>query len=286
MSRLLHLKNIDSLTDGYRGVLELSSYFNPLASNELHDLAPAGNGEPVLVMPGFGGGDSSTILLRRYLKDRGYRPYGWNYHVNLGPNQKTIEHIDQRLDQIHHENNGHKVALIGHSLGGVYARIWANKTPGQVSRVITLGSPVNHSDETSTLPIVRHVFQRLNPDVDIEELSEMCKVSPDIPTTSIYTRYDGVVHWRTSIDDDIPENARVDYVEVSNSGKGPRNLFNVYKRSSHVGLGVANPVAFFVIADRMAQDPKNWRPFSPERHPAVRSYFPDVPTHLQAGLRV
>ena len=37
---------------------------------------PRGQGAPVLVLPGFGAGDSSTILLRAYLRLLGYRVRG------------------------------------------------------------------------------------------------------------------------------------------------------------------------------------------------------------------
>ena len=35
--------------------------------------SPRGNGEPVICFPGFGGGDGSTLVLRRFLAALGYR---------------------------------------------------------------------------------------------------------------------------------------------------------------------------------------------------------------------
>ena len=47
-------------------------------------LVPHGDGHPVLVCPGFLGGDKSTIFLRQFLREKGYNVHGWNLGQNLG----------------------------------------------------------------------------------------------------------------------------------------------------------------------------------------------------------
>jgi hypothetical protein len=78
-----------------------------------------------------------------------------------------------------------------------------------------------------------------------------------VPSTSIYSRTDGVVRWQTCLDvaDDRHEN-----VEVI---------------ASHVGLGF-NPAALFVIADRLRQPEGQWRAF--RRHPVLCWTFPPAAT--------
>ena len=76
-----------------------------------------------------------------------------------------------------------------------------------------------------------------------------------MPSTSIYTRTDGIVHWSACID-----------------SPGPRRE-NIEVRSSHVGLGV-NPAAIVAISDRLAQPDGEWKPFKPNA--LVRSLYPKL----------
>ena len=46
---------------------------------------PSGDGHAVLVFPGLGASDISTLALRRFLKQQGYQAHGWNQGLNLGP---------------------------------------------------------------------------------------------------------------------------------------------------------------------------------------------------------
>jgi hypothetical protein len=76
---------------------------------------------------------------------------------------------------------------------------------------------------------------------------------PPVPSTSVYTRTDGVVHWRCSLEHPslTTENIRV--------------------HGSHCGLG-HNPMALWAIADRLAQPEDGWRPF--ERNAFRRFAYP------------
>ena len=53
---------------------ELGAFFGALP---LLSLAPAGDGHPVLVLPGLVASDVSTRALRTFLKTRGYAVCGW-----------------------------------------------------------------------------------------------------------------------------------------------------------------------------------------------------------------
>ena len=72
-----------------------------------------------------------------------------------------------------------------------------------------------------------------------------------VPTTAIYTKGDGIVPWRSCVDQ---PRARAENVRVI---------------GSHCGLG-HNPRALSVIADRLAQPMNEWVSFS-SRHRAVAS---------------
>ncbi|PZQ65961.1 MAG: alpha/beta hydrolase [Variovorax paradoxus] len=103
-------------------------------------LAPRGDGHPVLVLPGLVVSDISTRLLRRYLRGRGHDVHGWGLGNNFGPRPGVEAAMVARLQALH-DKEGRKVSLVGWSLGGVFARLLASRHPHLVRDVVTLGSP-------------------------------------------------------------------------------------------------------------------------------------------------
>ena len=76
----------------------------------------------------------------------------------------------------------------------------------------------------------------------------------DVPSTSIYSRSDGVVAWRASLQVEGPLAENVEVI------------------GSHLGLGVHAPV-LYAVADRLAQPVGGWKPFSSPW--ALRAMYPD-----------
>src|SRR3954467_7067054 len=99
-----------------------------LGALPLLNLAPRGDGHPVLVLPGLVASDTSTRPLRSFLRGRGYAVSGWKQGRNLG-----LRHGVQNamVDLVHELNDTHgrKVSLVGWSLGGLYARQLAKMMP-------------------------------------------------------------------------------------------------------------------------------------------------------------
>ena len=230
-----------ALTEFPRAVAEWASL--PLAS-PLLATAPRGDGHPVLVLPGFATTDSSTRVLRKFLKRLGYDAHTWDLGRNLG--HKAIgregEKLIARLRAIH-ETTGQKVSLVGWSLGGVMARLVAHKAPDAVRQVITLGSPFAGSPKSST---VWRAYEWLTGDrVDdariVRQLDDHA-APPPVPSTAIWSRADGIVAWQTCKE---RASATTDNIEV---------------RGSHCGLGV-NPSVLYAVADRLAQREGGWAPF-------------------------
>ena len=199
-----------------------------------------GDGRPVLVLPGFIGGDGSTRALRRLLRELGYHVHAWRLGRNWGPTDRIIDGLGERVRGLL-EQHGKPLTLIGHSLGGVYSREIARAAPDAVRQVITLGSPVRRPTGESTA--VGPLFQALSP-----VHSDRAK-SPDpqrimrpipVPLTAIITKTDGVVPWRICLPELGP---KVEVIEV---------------RGSHSGL-IHNPAAVAVIVDRLGRE--TWEPF-------------------------
>jgi len=199
---------------------------------------PPGDGHPVMVLPGLGASDISTAPLRAFLRDRGYAAHGWELGRNVGLRQGLTERKLQRLRDLR-RHHGRKVSLIGWSLGGVFAREIAKCLPDDVRLVITLGSPFKGTRATNA----RRLYELLAGH-SVEDAGEKFElhVPPSVPTTSIFSRSDGIVAWQCSVED---KRVHTESVEVW---------------ASHCGLG-HNPAAVYVIADRLAQPEGRWTHF-------------------------
>ena len=129
----------NSATEMHRAGLEYAALATtwPLIKDSL----PKGDGHPVIFFPGFLTSDIFTLPLQSRVEERGYKVYGWDNGFNLGFDEKTAQHLKKRLKDVFDANGGQKVTLVGHSLGGVYARELAREFPDMVRDVITLGTP-------------------------------------------------------------------------------------------------------------------------------------------------
>ena len=78
--------------------------------------APDGEGQPVLVFPGFFAADRSTATLRRFLNSKGFTAYAWEEGRNPGINFALLERLENRVLQLE-EDHGRTVSLVGWSLG-------------------------------------------------------------------------------------------------------------------------------------------------------------------------
>lgn len=204
--------------------------------------APRGDGHPVLVLPGFLAGDMSTEFLRRYLKSIGYDCYGWELGRNLGGLHSKRTALRDLLRRVY-EQTCAKVSLVGWSLGGIYAREMALEMPQMVRQVITLGSPFAGDARATN---VRELYEFISGE-SLEattdgELERVARRLP-VPTTSIYTRTDGIVNWRTCLNGDFD------------------NAENIEVYASHIGLGT-NPSALWAVADRLALDEGSFARFA------------------------
>src|SRR5947207_14281439 len=101
-----------------RAIHELGAFLGALP---LLSLAPRGDGQPALVLPGLVASDTSTRPLRSFLKNRGYAVSGWRQGRNLG----LRDGVQRAMVELVHEvtdTHRRKVSVVGWSLGGVYAR--------------------------------------------------------------------------------------------------------------------------------------------------------------------
>lgn len=222
-----------------------------LALWPLLQTAPRGDGHPVLVLPGLVASDSSTSLLRRYLKGRGYDVHGWGLGRNFGPRAGVEAAMIKKMEDLH-ARDGRKVSLIGWSLGGVYARLLANRRPELVRDVMTLGSPFTGSPRaTNAWRVYEGVSGQSSHDAT---RMQHVTPTPPVPTTSIFSRSDGIVAWRCSLETPGPASENIEVL------------------GSHIGLG-SHPAVLYALADRLSQPEGDWKPF--QRGMLSPLLFPD-----------
>lgn len=231
------------VTEPLRAVLDFAS------SKFGQPAAVSGDGHPIVVYPGLGGGAFSTSALRRHLKECGYDVHDWGQGVNTGPDGDFDAWLGGLVERVRalHRQHGRRVSLVGWSLGGVYAREIAKHAPDAVRQVVTLGTPfgsLGGANHAGTL------YRFLGGDTSqlTPELEARVRACPPVPTTSVYSKSDGVVSWQGCLE---CAGDRAENVEV---------------RASHLGM-VTHPEVLRVVADRLAQPEGGWKPY---RRPRLR----------------
>jgi hypothetical protein len=214
-----------------------------LASWPLWNTAPKGDGHHVMVYPGLTANDLSTAPLRRFLNQLGYTTSGWEQGFNLGPRHGVLEQAQARIEHAY-ARSGRTISLIGWSLGGLYARELAKILPNKIRTVITLGTPFSAPPTSTNAAWVYRLASGRDPHAEHANLR--LADAPSVPTTSVYSRSDGIVAWQSSVQAPSPLNPHTENIEVS---------------ASHIGIGM-NPSAWWVVADRLAQAEGVWAPFS------------------------
>ncbi len=205
--------------------------------------APRGEPHGVLVLPGLLASDVSTGTLRRWLRGLGYPVVGWELGRNRGPTKEITDELPRLVERLA-ERQGGPVSIVGQSLGGIYARRLATRVPRLVRQVISLGSPfalagrpADDSPGARTYDRYRHLHAVPRGRGDL-------RGGLPVPSTAVYSRWDGVVDWR-----------------ACRQRPGPR-AENVGVHASHLGMGL-DPAVLWLVADRLAQTRDGWAPFSP-----------------------
>ena len=213
---------------------------------KLLSLVPRGDGHPVMLIPGFTATDRAMGNMRRFLDDCGYAAHGWGQGRNLGVNRACLDAVTSRADSLV-EKSGEKISLIGWSGGGMYARALGHLLPDKVRQVITMGTPFKLDENNlDYLPEgIYRLHERLSPrhpDQEEEMNAESWAESPPVPSTSLFSRRDALAPWPFCLD----------YPDERSE--------NIHVPGSHAGM-TYNPLIYYVVADRLTQQPESWQPF-------------------------
>ena len=171
---------------------------------------PPGDRRPVLLVPGFLAGDWTQRVLDGWLTRSGYRSNLSGILINVLHSERLLAGLRKRVSEIQGETSS-RVTLVGHSRGGLLAKVLAQRRPQTVEQVIALGSPLADITDLAALThravgVVTTANQlvygrRFNAE---GRFTYDLKLAPVVPTTSIYTPTDEVVNFRSCLRPDIP----------------------------------------------------------------------------------
>ena len=188
-----------------------------------------GDGRPVVLMPGFLAGDQTLLVLAAWLRRMGHRPYTCGFVANVDCSDRALDRVERRVELLH-GRHGRRVALVGHSRGGHYARALASRRPDRVSHAVSLGADLQGMLGVSAPTRAVVAAARRGIAALYRERAEGC-LTPEcacgfardfaaplpadrVRFTSVYSKGDGVVRWPGSV---IPG---ADCVEVTGSHMG------------------------------------------------------------------
>lgn len=175
---------------------------------------PAGDGSPVLLIPGFLAGDSSLAVMRGWLRRLGYEAHRSGIAMNVDCSDRTFNRLEHRLEAIA-TAAGQPVAVVGHSRGGHFAKALTRRRPELVSTAVSLGSGLDSPFDISVPTKAAVAGVRIALRARSERAARRgcftdtcdCPFTRDfagplrrtVPLTSIYSRGDGVVRWRACV---------------------------------------------------------------------------------------
>jgi triacylglycerol lipase len=214
-----------------------------------------GGGQPVLLIPGFLAGDDSLGLMTHWLRRTGHHTRKAGMRSNINCSETAVSRLEERVEVLA-ECREQKVAIIGQSRGGNFARVLAVRRPDLVSGIVSLGSP--QLDPMAVHPLVRL------PVLAVGALGTLgapglfrhsCRsgrccerfwedMHADFPRSvgyvSIYSRSDGIVDWRACLD------PAAEHVEIQASHCGMAVSSQAYR-------AIAEGLERFRSADRRAR---------------------------------
>jgi len=213
-----------------------------LLSGSISELLPnSARPDTTTPVPGFFlAGDWTLRTQFDWLRRAGYRPRLAGVSFNVMYSEVMLRPLLDTLTEMHRKTAA-RVSLVGHSRGGVLAKVLAHRKPDLIEQVITLGSPLKDPFDVHPLTMAgvhaAHLYNVMRfghpASVEMRFLRDLA-AAPRVPTTSIYSRSDGVVNWKACLRPDI--NA----IEVN---------------GSHIGLSL-NPEVYRILSCLL---PAPWR---------------------------
>ncbi len=150
---------------------------------------------PVMVLPGFGAHPVRMRPMLRSLNQAGHRATDWGLGFNFGIDEPRLQALAAQLERMA-EREGEPVALIGWSLGGVFAREMAKRAPQATALVISMGSPISGDPRANN---AWRIYQFITGHaVDAPPVEVDIAAKPPVDTIALWSPRDGIVSPRAA----------------------------------------------------------------------------------------
>jgi len=164
--------------------------------------------QAILLIPGFMAGDVTLYPFANWLRSKGHQVFFSGLLANADCPRRALQRLEGIL-QTQFDRHREKIVVIGHSLGGIYARELARRMPQCIEQTILLGSPVQSPGLHS------HPFVKMLASLTMRvhegtrgcacQMDNICGVHsdtppPDVPESLIFSKSDGIVNWISCVE--------------------------------------------------------------------------------------
>lgn len=150
---------------------------------------------PVMLLPGFGSHPRRMQPMADALEAAGHMVWDWGLGFNVGPTPEKFAFLARRVAAMSRRCDA-PVALVGWSLGGLFAREIARREPRFVAKVITMGTPFSGDPRNNNAWRAYQVVTGHS--VDAPPVECELAVKPPVPTIALWSPRDGIVHPRSA----------------------------------------------------------------------------------------
>lgn len=151
--------------------------------------------QPVMLLPGFGAHPARMRPMADALAAAGHEVHDWGLGLNLGPTEQNFAFLMRRVGALARRSQA-PVALVGWSLGGLFAREIARRQPEAVARVITMGTPFSGNPRANNAWRAYQVITGHS--VDAPPVECELRGKPPVPTVALWSPRDGVIRPRAA----------------------------------------------------------------------------------------
>ncbi|MCJ2180580.1 esterase/lipase family protein [Novosphingobium album (ex Hu et al. 2023)] len=181
---------------------------------------PAAHPMPVMLLPGFGSHPRRMKPMADALAAAGHHVHEWGLGFNFGPSQANFAFLMRRVGAIARQYKA-PVALVGWSLGGLFAREIARREPDMVAKVVTMGTPFSGDPRANNAWRAYQVVTGHS--VDEPPIECDFSVKPPVPTIALWSPRDGIVAPRAACgwpeERDRAVSIRCSHLDFSNAPK-------------------------------------------------------------------
>lgn len=122
---------------------------------------------------------------------------GYHNHHSLtleplfSPIEAYLPKLEQAVENACQQTNHQQVIFVGHSMGGLIARLYAQHNPQRVAHIITLGTP-HHGSQIACHFDKENVTQMCVGSAFLQKLNRSNLENQPVPITSIFTCHDNM----------------------------------------------------------------------------------------------